>query len=88
MFHRRFPDTTVSVTTLRKAYKEGGVRYKFIKRTKKAIDFSNQYYRDLFDEMYRLLQEAEESNSKIIYLDEAIFSFNTFNTKAWSSAHK
>jgi hypothetical protein len=32
-------------------------------------------------------QKAEEEQRKIIYVDEAIFSFKTFKTNAWSSAY-
>ena len=33
------------------------------------------------------LAQAESEQRKIIYVDEAIFSFSTFKTNAWSSAY-
>ena len=27
-------------------------------------------------------------HQKLVFLDEAVFSFNTFNTKAWSAPYK
>ena len=78
----------ISATTIQRTYREGGVRYKFIKRAKKEIDFSNEYYRELFDSMYKGIKDAETSGTRLIYIDEAVFSFNTFSTKAWSSANK
>ena len=38
--------------------------------------------------MYALLKRAQEEQRKILYLDEAVFSFNTFRTKAWSQAYQ
>ena len=55
MFHRTFPDTKISATTLERIYIEGKVKYKYINRIKKEIDFHNEYYRELFDNMYALL---------------------------------
>ena len=33
------------------------------------------------------LEQAELEQRKIIYVDEAVFSFKTFKTNAWSSAY-
>jgi hypothetical protein len=55
MFHRAFPDTRISATSLARVYKHGGVKYKAINRVKKEIDFNNQFYRGLFNTMYGLL---------------------------------
>ena len=49
MFHRIFPEIKISPTLLARTYKSLGIKYKFIKRGKKIIDYSNQYYYNLFD---------------------------------------
>ena len=41
----------------------------------------------MFINMHRQLQLAKHSQMKIVFLDEAVFTFNTFNTKAWSSSY-
>lgn len=87
MFHRQFPDIKVSASTIERVYFAGGVRYKFINRIKKTIDFSTEYYGNLFRTMCHLLQKVKTDNMKLLYLDEAIFSFNTMRSKAWSSAY-
>lgn len=33
------------------------------------------------------MKEATLSKRKVIFIDEAVFTFNTFRTKAWSSAY-
>ena len=37
--------------------------------------------------MYKTLQKVKEQNLKLVYLDEAVFTFNTFKSKAWSAAY-
>ena len=51
MFHRKFPNLKISATTIEIAYAKGGVRFKFINRIKKVIDFSNEYYAEVFNTM-------------------------------------
>ena len=57
MFHRAFPDTKISASTLERIYKKGGVKFKFINRIKKEIDFSTEYYGNLFNEMNTLMTQ-------------------------------
>ena len=87
MFHRKFPEIKISASTIERVYFTGRVRYKFINRIKKNIDFSNQYYANLFSTMCELLQMVKRTNMKLLYLDEAVFSFNTMRSKAWSAAY-
>ena len=52
MFHRTFPEIKISPSLLWRTYKQCGVKFKFIHRGKKVIDYSNQYYYNLFRDMY------------------------------------
>jgi hypothetical protein len=38
--------------------------------------------------MINLLDKVKEQQLPLVFLDEAIFSFNTFNTKAWSLSYE
>lgn len=87
MFHRRFPELKISSTTILRIYKKHGIHFKFINRIKKYIDFTIEYYANLFNTMYQLLSNAQQNHIKVIYIDEAVFTFNTFKTKSWSSAY-
>ena len=42
----------------------------------------------MFDKMTSLLKLVTEYKWKIVYLDEAVFTYNTFNTKAWCGSYK
>ena len=45
------------------------------------------YYRDFFYKMFSELKEVEAQRLKLVFLDEAVFTFNTMNTRAWFSAY-
>ena len=86
MFHRRFPEVKISPTTLENTYHRLGIKFKYIQRIKKEINFSLDHYREMFIKMDRLLKLTRLYGDKIVFLDEAVFTFNTFRTKAWSSS--
>jgi hypothetical protein len=78
MFHRIFPEIKFSASSLHRTYKRFGISFKYIKRGKKAIDYSNQYYFNLFQEMYQSVKKPRLSYKKLVWIDEAVFTFNTF----------
>ena len=87
MFHRTFPEIKVSASTIRRLYVKHGIRFKFIKRGKKDVDYTNQHYFNLFSEMYRAVRSARLQDKKLVWVDEAVFTFNTMSTRAWSAKH-
>lgn len=87
MFHRTFPEIKLSASHLQRIYKKLGIRFKFIQRGKKLIDYTNQYYFNLFKEMYLAVKGTRLRDKKLVWVDEAVFTFNTFSTKAWSAKH-
>ena len=87
MFHRQYPELKISSSLLHRAYKDHGVRYKYIQRIKKVIDFNEEHYADLFEKMTTLLNLVKLYEWKIVFLDEAIFTHNTMFKKAWSSPY-
>ena len=51
------------------------------------IDYTNQYYYNLFREMYDAVNVTLLRDVKLVWVDEAMFTFNTFSTRAWSAKH-
>ena len=49
------------------------------------IDYTNQYYYNLFREMYDAVKVTRLRDVKLVWVDKAMFTFNTFSTRAWSS---
>ena len=84
MFHRRFGEVKVSPTTIRRIYLRHKIRFKNIKRGKREIDFSEPHYKQLFLRMHQLLHEMQRSKTRVVYLDETMFTFRTFRAKGWA----
>ena len=72
---------------IQRTYRRQGIKFKYIKRGKKDIDFGNQCYFNLFIEMHQAVKGARLRDKKLVWVDEAIFTFNTLGTKAWSSKY-
>ena len=85
MFHRTFPELKISATLLARTYKQHGVKFKFIRRGKKVIDYADPHYLCLFTDMYRAVRSTRHQDVKLVWVDEAVFTFNTFSTRAWSA---
>ena len=84
LFHRQYPETTASPSTISRVYRRHGVKFKQIKRGKRAIDFATEHYGSLLTKMTREVTEALASGLRIVYLDEAIFSHSTGPARAWA----
>lgn len=85
MFHRRFGEVKISPSTIRRIYLKHKIKFKTIKRGKREIDFSEPHYQSLFYRMRALIKQMEESNTKVIYLDETMFTFSTFKSRGWAN---
>ena len=67
-------------------YKIFGIKFKFIHRGKKVIDYTNQYNYDLFRDMYDAVKVTRLRDVKLVWV-VAMFTFNTFSTRAWSGTN-
>ena len=85
MLHRTFPEVKVSATTIRNTYKKNGIKFKFIKRAKKTVDFADPHYLQLFRDMFEAVKVARLKDMKLVWVDEAVFTFNTLGKRAWAS---
>jgi hypothetical protein len=85
MLHRKFPEVIVSASTIRNIYSRHGIKFKFIKRGKKIVDFADPHYLHLFKEMYDAVRTTRLKDMKLVWVDEAVFTFNTLGKRAWSS---
>jgi transposase len=85
--HRRFPEIKVSASLLFRTYRKLGIKFKYISKVKRVIDYNLEYFHNLFVRMDSLLSQAKLDNMRIVFLDEAVFTFNTFCSRAWSSRY-
>ena len=84
MFHRSFGEVKISPSSIRRIYLRHKIRFKNIKRGKREIDFTEPHYQSLFYRMRAILEQMQESKTKVIYLDETVFTFSTFRSKGWA----
>ena len=47
LFHRQFPETVASPSTIAKLYRQHKIKYKQIKRGKRIIDFNNEHFANM-----------------------------------------
>ena len=84
MLHRKFPEVIISASTIRNIYLRHGIKFKFIKRGKKIVYFADPHYLHLFKEMYDAVT-TRLKDMKLVWVDEAVFTFNTLGKRTWSS---
>lgn len=84
MLHRAFPEIKISPSTLSRVYAAHKIRFKQIRRVKPPLDLLSGKPREQALQMLRDLRYAQSRNLKIVFVDEAVFTFNTFQGKAWA----
>ena len=77
----------VSPSSIQRLYKKNNIRFKLIQRIKNVINFDKPQYIAWLNSMVDDLTKAKEQETLVVFLDEAVFTFNTFKAKAWSSAY-
>ena len=80
IFFHTFQEIEISATLFQKTYKHCGIKFMPILRCKKEIDLGNQYNFILFQVLLDTLKyhSPQECDS----VDEAIYTFNNFSTRA------
>ena len=87
LFHRRFPDKVIAVTSLRRLYLKNGIKLKKV-RQEKVMTLSA--WNSFAANKLKLIQELEDVKTegrKLIYLDEICFTKRSFLGKSWSGKH-
>lgn len=74
MFHRQFPEIRISVSHLRRIYKKAQIKFKTIKLRKEIELVEPLRLQALKIEMKTKYQREIEQGSKILFLDETVFT--------------
>jgi hypothetical protein len=77
LFHRRFPEVSISKSYLQKIYKDNKVKRKAITYTKKKKGLGSEKYEASLLMMRSEVMEALASKKKIVFIDEAMFTYST-----------
>ena len=84
MFHRQFPEVKISASTLQRIYFNHKIKFKSIKRIKRQINFSQEPIKSQLIQLNASIYALKQKGFRILYLDEAVFTFNSFQGRAWS----
>ena len=71
----------VSPSSIQRLYKKNNIRFKLIQRIKKVINFDEPQYKAWFNSTVDDLTKAKEQEIHVVFLYEAVFTFNTFKAK-------
>lgn len=76
-----------SASLIHRTYLDHGIKFKYIRRVKKVIDFSIPYYRNMVTNIHQVMINSRSNQVKFIHADEAVFTFSTFSNKTWSGCY-
>ena len=60
------------------------IKFKSIKRIKRQINFNNEPIKSTLIQLKEQIDALIRKGFRILYLDEAVFTFNSFSGRAWS----
>ena len=84
MFHRAFPEIKISASTLQRVYRTHRIKFKLIKRIKRQINFHLDPFKSKLLQLQCQVNDLKNEEYRILYLDEAVLTFNSFSGRAWS----
>ena len=85
LFHRRFPDKRIAVTSLRRLYLRHGIRRKKVRLEK---TMTQRVRRDFAQNCQRLLAEVEQARDEghiLVFADEILFTKRSLRLREWSA---
>ena len=85
LFHRKFPNKRLAVTSLRRLYLRHGVRRKLIRQEKVMSGETRLAFVEKCRNLLAELDLAAQQCRTIIYCDETLFSKKALLTREWSA---
>ena len=85
LFHRRFPDKRIAITTLRRLYLRHGIRRKKVRQEK---TMTQRVRRNFVENCQRLLAEMEQAKRDgciVVFADETLFTKRAMKQREWSA---
>jgi len=85
LFHRRFPDKRIAITTLRRLYLRHGIRRKKVRLEK---TMTQRVRRNFVQNCQRLLAEMEQAEREgrlLVFADEILFTKRALKLREWSA---
>ena len=84
LFHRKFPNKRIAVTSLRRLYLKNKIRRKKVKQMKYMPEAQMKTFQERCVTVYAQLRQVQYQQRSILYLDEICFTKLSFQGKDWS----
>jgi len=85
LFHRQFTDKQIAVTCLRRLYLKHGIKRKKVRQEKHMPENARSQFQTNCGLTRLALEQAEQANRLIVYLDEIVFSKSSVMSRDWSA---
>ena len=85
LFHRRFTDKRIAVTSLRRLYLKHGIKRKKVRQEKTMSEKVRMNFDQLCVNLLHELNTIKEKGLPIIYCDEILFGKRSIAQKDWAS---
>ena len=85
LFHRRFPDKRIAVTTLRRLYLRHGIRRKKVRQEKTMTQRVRRNFAQNCQRLLAELAQAEREGRLLVFADETLFTKRAIRLREWSA---
>ena len=85
LFHRRFTDKRIAVTTLRRLYLRHGIRCKKVRQEKTMTQRVRRNFAQNCQSLLAEMEQAEREGRILVFADETLFTKRAIKQREWSA---
>ena len=85
LFHRRFPDKRIAITTLRRLYLRHGIRCKKVRLEKSMTQRVRRNFVQNCKDLLAEMEQAEREGRILVFTDETLFTKRAIKQREWSA---
>ena len=85
LFHRRFPDKRIAITSLRRLYLRHGIRRKKVRLEKTMTQRVRRNFVQLCQDLLAQVEQAEREGRILVFTDETLFTKRAIKQREWSA---
>ena len=85
LFHRRFPDKRIAITTLRRLYLWHGIRCKKVRLEKSMTQRVRRNFAQNCQGLLAEVEQAEREGRILVFADETLFTKRAIKQREWSA---
>jgi hypothetical protein len=85
LFHRRFTDKRIAITTLRRLYLRHGIRCKKVRLEKTMTQRVRRNFVQNCQSLLAEIEQAEREGRVLVFADETLFTKRAIKQREWSA---